>query len=110
MKSLALCLWYESRYDSRTIGAEIVSYPDTKFFARPAALSKNYGGPVVHSDVSLVPRPSHSFPSLAVRLSVVSQARPTSAREGRGSGEQRIQAVSRRTVQCGTITLQYFVT
>ena len=26
---------------------------------------------------------------------LVSQARPTSAREGRGSGEQRIQAVSR---------------
>ena len=41
---------------------------------------------------------------------LVSQARPTSAREGRGSGEQRIQAVSRRTVQCGTIRLQYFVT
>ena len=37
--------------------------------------------------------------SAAVHFDLVSQARPTSAREERGSGEQRIQAVSRRTVQ-----------
>ena len=31
-------------------------------------------------------------------------------KEGEGSGELCIQAMSRRTVQCGPITLQYFVT
>ena len=46
---------------------------------------------------------------LAPALYLVSQARPTSANR-EWSGELRIQAVSRRTVQCGTITLQYFVT
>ena len=30
-------------------------------------------------------------------------------RKREGSGEMRIQAVSHCTVQCGTITLQYFV-
>ena len=46
---------------------------------------------------------------LAPTLYLVSQARPTSTKR-EGSDEMRIQAVSRRTVQCGTITLQYFVT
>ena len=46
---------------------------------------------------------------LAPALYLVSQARPTSAKR-EGSGELHTQAVSRRTVQCGTITLQYFVT
>ena len=40
---------------------------------------------------------------LAPTLYLVLQARPTSAKR-EGSGEMRIQAVSRRTVQCGTIT------
>ena len=44
---------------------------------------------------------------LAPALYLVSQARPTSAKR-EGSGEMRIQAVSHCTVQCGTITLQYF--
>ena len=38
---------------------------------------------------------------LAPALYLVSQARPTSAKR-KGSGEMRIQAVSRCTVQCGT--------
>ena len=46
---------------------------------------------------------------LAPVLHSASQARPTSAKR-EGSCEKRIQAVSRSTVQCGTITLQYFVT
>ena len=46
---------------------------------------------------------------LAPALYLVSQAVPTSAKR-EGSGEMHIQAVSRRTVQCSTITLQYFVT
>ena len=45
---------------------------------------------------------------LAPALYLVSQARPTSAKR-EASGEVRIQAVSHCTVQCGTITLQYFV-
>ena len=46
---------------------------------------------------------------LAPALYLVSQARPTSTKR-EGSGKLRIQVVSCRTVQCGTITLQYFVT
>ena len=46
---------------------------------------------------------------LASASYLVSQPRPTSAKR-EGSGEMRVQAVSRRTVQCGTITLQCFVT
>ena len=46
--------------------------------------------------------------SLIHYLSLVSQTHFCKRREG--SGELRIQAVSHRTVQCGTITLQYFVT
>ena len=46
---------------------------------------------------------------LAPALYLVSQAIPTSAKR-EGSGKLRIQAVSRRTVQYSTITLQYFVT
>ena len=46
---------------------------------------------------------------LAPALYLVSQARPISAKR-EGSVELCIQAVSSCTVQCGTITLQYFVT
>ena len=46
---------------------------------------------------------------LAPALYLVSQTGPTSAKR-EGSGEIHIQAVSHRTVQCGKIALQYFVT
>ena len=46
--------------------------------------------------------------SLIHYLSLASQTHFRKKREG--SGELRIQAVSHRTVQCGPITLQYFVT
>ena len=46
---------------------------------------------------------------LAPALYSASQARPISAKR-EGSGEVRIQAVSHSTIQCGTITLHYFVT
>ena len=42
-------------------------------------------------------------------LGIVSQTRPTSAKNREGSSELCIQAMSCCTVQCGPITLQYFV-
>ena len=72
----------------------------------PSPMCTQHPAQVLQSPDMPGPQVHHTIP----QLRLVSQAWPTSAKEGRGSVEQRIPAVSRRTVQCSTIRLQYFVT